>query len=603
MRKLELSLLVVLLAQFSYAADDARLDKPVTLAVKGEALSDILPMIEKQTGVRLKVAHDIADQKATIFVDDKPLKEIMAGLKTVFGFTWSYSDFKGQRSYSLSMPIKLRRERDNWRKQAIDKAWPEFEAEVKRLAEMPVKSMEELDDLSKQTERVNGEPPPSFKIMEYQPDRHKRAGARLYQTLSPALRKSLRDGMTVCFDLDSTEPEWQIPAKLDAELRGLLVIFIAMEISSSGYRPNPRMEFDSANFELRLVPSPDTFSVEFYEGLGKCSQRRFGRPLRLYEKPFSEFAPLPEVSLPRQDDSALDRTVTYTAKELSDEAALPYPPEPGQEGTYITRSDLLALLHKKLGLQIISDHYSHWSPWQSAEKITIRSLLKSFELFPGASAKDLDLASKDPNSIRVQYLRDRYPSADWGWDGGFLYMRAANPLRLDAREIPNRLLRRWLAASQEGRLGMAEMGEIHNLTPDQLSMLRANLDYLGISLWRAQIRGITSAYRLYGRLSPSQRDLMLGDGLGTQSFNKEQEWALLTLALKLRNSHPQGCRVGVYDAEGIRVDKPDTVPGYPERIRMTLGDPTEFYAVGDRQVGDSLKRVQGPRERAMLRKV
>jgi len=53
-------------------ADDPVLKKPVTLAVKGEALADIMPMLQDQTGVLLRVSADTADRKSTIFVDNKP---------------------------------------------------------------------------------------------------------------------------------------------------------------------------------------------------------------------------------------------------------------------------------------------------------------------------------------------------------------------------------------------------------------------------------------------------------------------------------------------------------------------------------------------------
>ena len=41
-------------------------------SLKGEALSDIAAAMEQKTGVHLTVDRAIADQKATIFVDDKP---------------------------------------------------------------------------------------------------------------------------------------------------------------------------------------------------------------------------------------------------------------------------------------------------------------------------------------------------------------------------------------------------------------------------------------------------------------------------------------------------------------------------------------------------
>jgi hypothetical protein len=94
MTKLYLFLLSLLLCTGAWAgdegapADNQPMSKPVTLAVKGESLLDIAAMLSKQTGVKLRVTKDIAEQKVTIFVDSRPLKDVMDGLSTI-GYRWS----------------------------------------------------------------------------------------------------------------------------------------------------------------------------------------------------------------------------------------------------------------------------------------------------------------------------------------------------------------------------------------------------------------------------------------------------------------------------------------------------------------------------------
>jgi hypothetical protein len=94
MTKLYLFLLSLLLCTGAWAGEDGALannqplSKPVTLAVKGESLSYIAGMLGKQTGVKLRVTKDITEQKATIFVDFRPLKDVMDGLSTI-GYRWS----------------------------------------------------------------------------------------------------------------------------------------------------------------------------------------------------------------------------------------------------------------------------------------------------------------------------------------------------------------------------------------------------------------------------------------------------------------------------------------------------------------------------------
>ena len=605
MHRLALSLFIVLLARTACAADDARLDKPVTLAVKGEALADIMPLIEKQAGVRLKVAHDIADQKATIFVDDKPLKDVMAGLQTVFRYTWSYSDFKGKRSYSLSVPVKLRRERENWHKKAVDKAWPEFEAEIKRLAEMPVKTTEDLDGMLKQIEPTEAGIRLTADIGEFGLDRRKRMAARLYQTFSPSLRKMLREGMTICYDLDSPEPEWKMPVGVQAEVHQNLVVYYGVTVGSIGSKPEHRREFDTLSIELKPSVTPEKFSVEADERLGKCASYTEGYDYPLYEKLLARIEPTMKESLPRKDDPVLDSKVSFTAKELEDEAAVPKPQLWWLRGTDVNRSDLLALLHKKLGLQIISDHYSHWYSWSPADKLPLRSFLKSFERFPGISPDEAPMANRPGLDERdVIRLMEDYPAANWGWDSKFLYMRAADPAKMDLREIPNSILRRWQAASVAGTFGLTEIAEVNTLTEDQLDMLRRNLRRFGIEKHEQDSDIGEPALRLYGLLSPGQRGLTSDGRLGTSAFNSDQR-AALRMLMPGAIAHT-GCRVGVYDAAGLRVDKPNQAQ-YPEFLGLAPKDKIEYYFIGDKPVAKTLEEtmplVKTDSDRAQLRKV
>lgn len=602
MHRLGMLLFIVLFAHSAFAAD-ARLDKPVTLAVKGEALSDIMPIIEQQTGVRLRVAHDIADQKATIFVDDKPLKEIMAGLQTVFGYTWSYTDFEGKRSYTLSMPGRLRREREDWRRKATDKAWPDFEAEIKRLADIPVKSTEELDKMLKEADPAHASWVDGLAGM-YDEERRKRTIARLYRTLSPDQRNALRDGMTICYDLNSPEAAWRIPTEIEREFRDTLTVFYGLAPRPFGGEFVKRKEFDALSVEISLSQSPDKLSVEAYESVGPCTSPMSGLTVEVYEKRLERLAPTKKDAFPRKDDPVLDGKVFYSAKELEEEAALPKPLDTWRQDTYINRSDLLALLHKKVGLQIISDHYSHWYSWSPADQVPIRTILEGLERYPGASREDLNIAKSNQAEI-VDYLTETYPSADWGWDGRLLYMRAANPDRMDSREIPNRLLRPWQEASKAGSFGLDGIAEVNTLTKNQLAMLRDNVGRLGIELGQHVYRLLDPTLRLYGLLSPSQRQLVLKGGLSTSGLNAEQRAALLDFAWRAANPKSyQGCRVGVYDPRGRRVDKPDT-GAYPESVRVMTGTQKEAYGVGHRVVAmtpeETLNTIK-PSERPGLRR-
>lgn len=67
------------------AAVDARLARPVTLAVKGTALSDLCAALRQQTGVSLAAGPSVADEKMTVFCERAPLRDVMQQLSQPFG--------------------------------------------------------------------------------------------------------------------------------------------------------------------------------------------------------------------------------------------------------------------------------------------------------------------------------------------------------------------------------------------------------------------------------------------------------------------------------------------------------------------------------------
>jgi hypothetical protein len=307
----------------------------------------------------------------------------------------------------------------------------------------------------------------------------------------------------------------------------------------------------------------------------------------------------------------LDGEITYTAKELEEEAALPKLLEHWRPGPRVNRSDLLALLHRKLGLQIIADHYSQWYPWEAAQRRSVREILQRFERYPGITSEELEVLRKWPdNEYRLKDFAERYPEADWGWDGELLYMRARDVVRMDAREIPNRFLRRWQAASAEpGYLGLDELAEVQLLTDEQLDALRKTYPYLGLATEEDALNR-DLLLRFYGLLSLGQRKELFDQGLSARGLTPPQKAALEDVVVKLWDSAHEirrGCRVGVYDNAGRRVDKPvAALAGYPESIQMEITGRQEHFFSGRTPAGktleEALRATQTERDRGQLRK-
>ena len=68
--------------------NDLGLARPVTLAVKATALSDLCDQLRRETGIKLTAGPSVADEKVTVFCKSAPLRDVMRLLSRPFGYTW-----------------------------------------------------------------------------------------------------------------------------------------------------------------------------------------------------------------------------------------------------------------------------------------------------------------------------------------------------------------------------------------------------------------------------------------------------------------------------------------------------------------------------------
>lgn len=571
--------------------DDPALAKPVTLAVKGEALSDVMGMMQEQTGVKLRVERDIADQKVTIFVDEKPLRDVMNGLVTVFGYRWSPETASGNRVYRLWEDENARRQREDLRQNAYSKAWEQADAifdymtqfsqlkadEIKQLVDKLTSEYAEKKDnetrLKLAAARNLSEDPRSRTIAEY------------YQTLPDSVQNAIKSGLTVHYDSASQEPEWKLPDDVSARIgeatkSKFVVAGIVRNADGStrisedqndwkldgvnlGYSAiitNESAGLDAAVYIRQKMTvsmpasgqSPPTTSV---------SETALSTTYSLARERAQQTDTTSVRRLPRKQDGALVKMkVSFDSADIVKETGMPV----SSNGAPANRSDILAILHKKLGLQIISDHYSQWCTW-TAEKI--RNVEEFLPMFG--------------QMYRAQH---EMPSdVDWGWDGQYCYLRSRDASGCDQRETPNRLLRTWQAAyARNGYLGLDELGQISLLSDAQIAALRANVRHLGLG---DEI--VTSnLLRVYATLSASQRADAFGDDVSIARMTPEQRIMVGTIAFSSDGRWPlPGSRVivGIYQ-NGLRIDKPERAednPDAPVTLKMSLTDEqtSEHYEV------------------------
>jgi len=620
---------------------DPALDKLVTLALKGEAISDVVKLLTKQTGVRFKTSKEVSDQKVTIFVDEKPLKEVMEGITTLFQWQWHVGADDEGTVYGLYDPYREKRE-ENKRK-CLEEAQKLLLSELARMAVNPEKTEAELDQPPADWQAdiadnpiIQSEPEilETIKKMAVRMERDKYPllvpCLRVYNTLSPNLRQLLVEGYEICFSSESPEPEWKISDDILKQLESGIRVVNKMEeefqrqlememqqTQSDPPTPQPGWneeyiegeEWDFEDFEgweensIHIFDEPDyenlilknvsiTFSsnvktstIETKASLGFCwtdgtdeNTLYEGRDIDLFtvclqEEPVTEVDHLPK----KDDDQILDTKVSINLDDLENENLPTYSqfwiddePEP----KLVNKSDILSILHHKLGIQIISDHYSEYgldyavNVWQ---EMPIKQLLSSG-------------------------LRDIGVDTYWGWDGNYLYTRWKNVREMDAAEIPNRLLRPWQAAvKRQGYLDIDDLSEIVMLTEPQMDNLMDCSAAFGFDMKNIQMAFNHGVFlKFYGALTSRHRHEMSTMQLMTMGLNSKELAALSEYMKEHYGFCLEGVRVGVYK-DGVRVDKPmaDPLIKLPTAIEMRRRDyvPVYEYCVATSETSREIGQV------------
>jgi hypothetical protein len=86
------------------AAADPRLGRRVTLQLKGESVDDFCAVLEARTRVPLRAAPGVADEKISVFVKERPAREVMGAVARLRGGRWAQTAGAGADGYELVPP-------------------------------------------------------------------------------------------------------------------------------------------------------------------------------------------------------------------------------------------------------------------------------------------------------------------------------------------------------------------------------------------------------------------------------------------------------------------------------------------------------------------
>lgn len=512
--------LIAILGTSAFSADvllpkDKPLDALVTLDVKGESLTDLMKILENKTRVRLKASREVADQKVTIFVDDKPLRDIMLALADLFGYRWGWKEIEGRKVYTIWQDRKSRETLEDQWKKAVDKAWDDIDAQIAKEMQKALGGADKSD---------------------------KTACVLLYKRFPSAVVDAFRNGMHICYSSLTDEEEWKLPEEIRRQildkrkdlpnLGSKIESTTSISSGSVGTVTFGTGDNDESIVGIELCNSINRRAVQINASIINSSHLAgSGMSIPIISSRVSDFIPQPKESLPEMTtDEMLGKKISITGADVAKESAIPE--IVGDSKIYANRSDLLAILHKKVGLQTIADHYSMWNNWKPITDASVLGVINSF---------------KD----------DYYLGANMRWDGKLLLARTKDILGSDEAEIPDRILKPIQKVYQtQGWLGLDDMAQLNILNNEQISSFRLNSRFLGFD----QIQQFTwsPALAFYGILSVMQRKDLLDRSLSVNTLNEGQRQVLSRfLSEDSELSSYRLDRIGIYK-DGKRVDMPQT---------------------------------------------
>jgi RNA polymerase sigma-70 factor, ECF subfamily len=529
---------------------DDRLAMKVTLAFKATALSDLCEQLGAQTGVSLSAGSSVADDKVTLFCRQMPLRDVMRQLSRPFGYAWSRSQRGREYRYELLQDLRSQLLEEELRNRDRNAALIALEQEIERFRPYLHLSPDEA------IERAGSAPPQEKALLErlaidaWGP-------VQMYFRLTPDELTALRAGQEITFSAVPKPGERPLPPDVE---RGVLE-------SQRYHRVHLRhdggllLRFGDqiGPEDLPLTAVPGVRGVVRLTGIHQSEPGVFtlgGRPgsFTTGEAPGGWYnfwsrgpiafgrtqgAPDPENRAANAElarDPALRPSVTLTPEGRS------VAPAEGSENAErvrkVTSADVLEAFHQATGLPIIADYYTRLYP---VDAVSVRGMTRFEALNHLAGA------------MRLR----------WRMDGGWLQFRSATYYHDRPKEVPNRLLSRWVAArAKQGMLGLDDLVEIAQLPDPQLDadeMAEGARDYLGLTEWDLPRNGnLRPGLRFLASFTPAQRqEAQSATGLAFAAMSLAQQQEFLKLAVH-RDAAPLRSLDELSGAT-LRVDY--TVPG------------------------------------------
>jgi Putative zinc-finger len=532
---------------------DARLAREVTLRQKATALADLCERLRSDTGIPLTAGQSVADEKVTVFCEKLPLRDVMRQLSRPFGYAWLRSGKPGEYKYELVQDLRSQLLEEELRNRDRNEALLALDREIQRYR--PYLGLTPDEALA----RSRTAAPAEKKLLETMAS-YGWGAVQMYVRLSAQDLAAMRAGQTLTFSAVPEPGQRPLPPELG---RGMLQPFRDWYVARSekGYGSVPDSEFPGAlavpavpearaKIDLRIVQGElgrmglwaETYCLmlkpggQGASGLGSNADEKVSavNPTVLTVENAAANAALarepalrPRVTLRPQPSCLGDLSPQPPPRSGEGEpsgtpAVPPKPrfPSPLRGGAggevpqapKVTSADVLEALHRATGLPIVADYYTRLS---KPETVTVPNR----PLF--------DALNQVADAMRLR----------WRWDGTWLQFRSASYYHDRLKEVPNRLLSRWVAARrQHGILTLDDLVEIAQLPDAQLDggdMAEGARLCLGLTEWDLARNGnLRPNLRYLAGFTPEQRqETMTATGLPFTRMSLAQQQQFIAYVL------------------------------------------------------------------------
>jgi hypothetical protein len=118
-------------------AGDPRLDRAVTVSVEGMAVAELLERLSAKTGIALAAAPDLGQEKVIAFGRNRPLRELLADLATLFNNRWRREKRGGELRYVMDRDAAARQHEELLVRAELERLLARFQAQLQALPLTP----------------------------------------------------------------------------------------------------------------------------------------------------------------------------------------------------------------------------------------------------------------------------------------------------------------------------------------------------------------------------------------------------------------------------------------------------------------------------------